>query len=337
MSFSVRSASLLLCLASLLWSASLPAQSLSAPSQSDFPARAITLGKEGVALFEQERWAEALVRFREAEALFHSPVFVLYSARSLRMLGSLREARTILEKLSAEPVDASSPAPWQKAVADARIELDRIRSELPSVTLDVTGVHGSVELLLDGRAVRRGVALELDPGEHRASAVEGQRRADERFTLERGSRRQLTLRLPSIASPGRAVVTGAGAPKPAAQPSGRGAYLPGWIMGGTGLVALASGGAVGVLALKKRSKLRAELTTALSDSCDSSGCLSGDKADVDEYFAPARELALASDILWISGAVLTAGGIALIVIDPRPNRTATLSISPAGGTFRLRF
>lgn len=337
MSFPVRSASLLLCLASLLCSASLPAQGRTEPSQSDSATRAITLGKQGVAQFEQEKWAEALQRFREAEALFHSPVFVLYSARSLRMLGRLRDARTTLEKLSAERVDASSPDSWQKAVADARIELDRIRSEVPSVTLDVTGDHGSVELLLDGRAVTRGVAIELDPGEHRASAVEGQRRADERFALERGSRRQLTLRLAPVASPGRAVVTGAGAPKPVAQPDGRGAYLPGWIMGGTGLVALASGGAVGVLALKKRSKLRAELTTALSDSCDSSGCLSGDEAAVDEYFAPARELALASDILWISGAVLTAGGIALIVIDPRPKRTATLSISPAGGTFRWHF
>ena len=46
--------------------------------------RAVELGKEAKAAYEQGRWSEALEKFKQADAIVHSPVFTLYVARTER-------------------------------------------------------------------------------------------------------------------------------------------------------------------------------------------------------------------------------------------------------------
>src|SRR5690242_10010962 len=108
-------------LGSLLLSLTIAAAAHAQPSDG---ARAIEKGKDALALYEAGNWSGALEAFREADTLFHSPVFALYTARSLRQLGRLLEARAALERLSNETLSASAPAPWLKAQADARLELE---------------------------------------------------------------------------------------------------------------------------------------------------------------------------------------------------------------------
>src|SRR5262245_40643813 len=56
--------------------------------------RAVALGQEGLAAFQEGNWPLALARFEEANTLSASPVFELYIARSLRNAARLLDART---------------------------------------------------------------------------------------------------------------------------------------------------------------------------------------------------------------------------------------------------
>src|SRR5690349_2715550 len=96
-----------------------PARAVAQPSPTTPTSTvAVDRGNEGVALYEAGRWDEALARFAEAEALYHSPVFVLYTARTLRNAGRLRDARDTYHRLVAEPIAADAPALWHQAQTD---------------------------------------------------------------------------------------------------------------------------------------------------------------------------------------------------------------------------
>lgn len=85
--------------------------------------RAVARGNEGIALYEAGDYAAALARFREADALYHSPVLVLYAARSARNLGDLEQARQTYQRLLDEPIAPNAPDTWRLAQSDARTEL----------------------------------------------------------------------------------------------------------------------------------------------------------------------------------------------------------------------
>jgi hypothetical protein len=99
-------------------------------AQSSPAALAIEAGKRGVLLYERGDWLGALTQFEAAEALYHSPVFVLYTARSLRNAGHLPEAEAWFSRVSAEQLDASAPELWQRAQENARAELRELREQL---------------------------------------------------------------------------------------------------------------------------------------------------------------------------------------------------------------
>jgi hypothetical protein len=317
-----------------MWPAVALAQVEEGPRESTAAAGAIAAGQRGVRAYELGNWSEALQSFREADTLYHSPVFALFAARCQRRLGQLLEARTVLNQLANEPLAATAPAPWVKARSDARVELAELASEVPTVTLLIEGGSPAARLTLDDQPVEPGHPIELNPGEHRAAAVVGTGRHETSFNVAAGTHSRVALGLAASGAPRPSDPTKKRpAPTPPAAAPDRGPYLPGWMLAGAGALGLISGGVVGILALDKRSSLRRDLP----EGCEQDRCVELQKSAIEAHFKPANDLALASDILWISGAVLATGGIALIVIDPRPRTTATLSVSPAGGTFRMQF
>jgi len=117
------------------WSALLVAASLAlvAPTFAQTAAendRALALGHEGLDLYNKGNWAEARVKFAEADRLAHSPVFVLYLARSARNAGDLVTARVAYDRLAAEVVPAGAPAPWTSAVESGKQELIELQKRL---------------------------------------------------------------------------------------------------------------------------------------------------------------------------------------------------------------
>ena len=130
--------------------------------------KAVRLGHDGIALYEASRWDEAYQRFNAAEALVHSPVFLLYMARCRRNTGKLLEAAERFDRLSRERVSDDAPAAWHGAVADARAELIALRRSIPRIVVVLRAPLDS-RLTLDGRelpASALGKSLDLDPGRH---------------------------------------------------------------------------------------------------------------------------------------------------------------------------
>src|SRR5262245_45324754 len=93
------------------------------PADSPERARALELGRQGLAHYNERRWVDAYERFERAEALVHSPVFVLYMARSKRELRELKNARVLYERIAA-PAEPNEPETWQVARREAESELE---------------------------------------------------------------------------------------------------------------------------------------------------------------------------------------------------------------------
>jgi hypothetical protein len=151
--------------------------------------RAVRLGHDALALYEASRWNEAYDRFQAAEALVHSPVFLLYMARCRRNAGRLLEAADRLERLSRERVPEDASTAWHGAVADAGAELIALRRAIPRVVVVVQGAPAA-RVTLDGRelpASKLGKSLDLDPGRHSLAARDSQgRRVVRSFQVESG-------------------------------------------------------------------------------------------------------------------------------------------------------
>jgi tetratricopeptide (TPR) repeat protein len=248
----------LLCVLSWLSAAKLVAQPPSDP-QSESGRAAIERGHEAVSLFERGDWQGALARFQEAEALYHSPVFVLFSARCLRHMGELDQARFAYLRLVDEPLDAGVPEPWKQAQADGRAELTSLEQAL---------------------------AAAPSPPEQ-------------------------TARPPAPVEPA-----------PQRDESRRRMYLSGLVLTAVGGASLIAGTVVGALALH-------EEAGALPDACNGTSCPESQKDAIERNYARVHALAASADTLLITGAVVAAAGMVLVIVG-RPGR-ADLSLAPAPG------
>ena len=150
-----------------------PGPTSAAPPADSRNERAIARGEAGVEAFDRGDWSAALAAFREADQLFHSPVFTLYEARCLRNLGRLREAKARFESTARETFDDAAPKTWAEAKKSASAELTSLDAELPRVRIELVGASGAAVASLDGATVAIGQPLEVDPGGHDIEAHDG--------------------------------------------------------------------------------------------------------------------------------------------------------------------
>jgi len=141
--------------------------------------QARTLFHQGVALADQDRWAEALVAFRQSLGLVPRASTRFNLARALLRLGRMREAIEVFDVYTAE---AQGPAE-----AERRSEAVRLRAEAEGAlaTLRLTGLPVAAEVSIDG-AVEAGQGsprtLRIDPGQHRIEVRDAAGHV-ERFTV----------------------------------------------------------------------------------------------------------------------------------------------------------
>jgi hypothetical protein len=136
---------------------------------------AVELGKQGKDLYDRGRWSESRDRFSRADALVHSPVFVLYIARTLRNDGKLVAARVWFRTLAHETIPADAPAQWHDAKRDAEQELAEIEKRIPSIVITARPAGKSLSAKIDGALLAPEALtqpIEIDPGEHTLSLVE---------------------------------------------------------------------------------------------------------------------------------------------------------------------
>jgi hypothetical protein len=165
-------------------------------------ANARTLATEGIDLYNEGRYAEALDRLQRAQQLFDAPIHLLYVARAQTKLGQLVEATETYRRLIRVELSADTPAAVREAVESADAELDGVDARVAAVRIEVVPpVETGLTLRIDGQPVSSavvGVDRPLNPGRHHFEAdLPDGRHAATWVELSEGQRRVVRLELES--------------------------------------------------------------------------------------------------------------------------------------------
>jgi hypothetical protein len=221
-------------------------------TDADRQATARTKAQEGLRLFGEDRWTEALAAFREADAMTHAPSITIYVARCLRKLGKMFEARAVYQGIVDTKLASDAPAQFVAAHDDAIKELDLVRQNTPTVRVAVLGATGPVQVLVNGAPLGGGETRELDPGPctvevRSATALLGSRTVP----LKEGSKEVVTIDL---------------RPPPT---TWRNSPVPGAIAFGVAGAGAIVGGIFGGLALKQASDVKSVCAMLQPGTCAS--------------------------------------------------------------------
>jgi hypothetical protein len=279
------------------------------------------------------RWAEAVDLFTRAESMLHSPVHLLYMARSYEKLGSLVKARESYIKITNEELPAGAPQPVREAKADAEKELDALEPRMPYVSVVVQGVGPKpVTVTMDGVQVPPallGVPRPVDAGDHRFEAVaEGMDSAVSSIAVREGRSETVVLTLhPGAAGAAPATPTPVGYAAPAySQPGGpapeadSGRHGPSpftWVAFGVGGVGFVVGT---VFALKASSKV--DDANNLCHLPGPDGTRTYCPASASSLDDEARSAKTISLVGFIAGGVGVATGVTLLLVTSKHEKAA---------------
>ena len=207
-------------------SSGVPAPEAEVPPVGSQAARAIArpLAAEGARLYDAGQYADAIDRFQKADALYPTPQYRVYIARSCARLGRVTESARTYEKAIALPVPVDAPASFGTAQSTAAAELQEVRRRVATLQVVLTGpLMGEVHVTIDGVAVD-GAELpkkELDPGLHTiVAAAEGFDVLTRTIEVREGDAERVELTLQRAApstSPGAVIPPGllsAAGPRP---------------------------------------------------------------------------------------------------------------------------
>jgi hypothetical protein len=132
------------------------------------------LAMSGAEAFDQQDFATALDRFQRAESLYKVPSISIMVARCFARTGRVVEAVDKFEETLRVPLDGAAPEAFQRAVAEATVEVEAARSRVARLELRLpAGAPADAVVTLDGKPVPAallGVATPVDPGSHRLAA-----------------------------------------------------------------------------------------------------------------------------------------------------------------------
>jgi len=282
---------------------------------------------QGSAAFEKQHWAEALDLFTRAESLVHSPVHLLYKARSLAQLGQLVKAREAYLAVVRDESTSSSPA-MAKAREDAAKEVALLEPRLANLTVKVEG-PGAAEANVEMDGVKVpialvGVARPADPGQHTLQASAKGAAADpQTVTLKEGGGATVTLVLKPVAGAPPVLPPAAAQPAVASPPmttaavdtnsatqSGNGLRTASYVSFGVGVAGLAVGT---VFALKASSKYSDG--NALCDGRDPCTLSSADAAQREQLGKDGDSAKTLSIVGFVVGGVGVAAGTTLFILS----------------------
>jgi hypothetical protein len=171
-----------------------------------------------------------------------------------------------------------------------------LQLSIPSVVIVVEGASSSTRLTVDEAPAEPGQRIWLDPGEHSALAVDGERQVSRAFSLRRGERNAETALVLPV--PPAAPVT----PE-------RKSVLPGVLLG-LGGTSLLVGSTLGVWAVARRPDGRLRLPSVCQQR-ETTECPESEREAVSDELARAESARKAIRTEGTAGAVLLAGGLTL--------------------------
>jgi hypothetical protein len=154
-----------------------PATPGSTMSDSERKASARAAYQEGVELQAKPSYAEALVRFQDAQRVFDAPTHLLHIAQCLAHTGKLVEAQESYELLTHRELGENAPAPFREAVEVGARELADLRPRIPTLRIEVKPAPSTLRNLavqVNGRPISNevlGIARPVNPGTYRVTAT----------------------------------------------------------------------------------------------------------------------------------------------------------------------
>ncbi len=131
-------------------------------------ATARNTATEGIELYREQKYAEALDRMQRAQQLFQAPVHLLYIARCQRELGQWVEAAETYRALVKTQLESGAPDAFVKAQSDGKSELEELQPRIPRLLVEITPADApELQLELDGKPLSSavvGIERPLNPG-----------------------------------------------------------------------------------------------------------------------------------------------------------------------------
>jgi hypothetical protein len=295
--------------------AALAASPAAAQGEQNATSVARDLAVEGRTAFAAGEYARARELFHRAYALVGAPTVALYEARALVRLGHLTEAADLYRRTVNTPTDAKAPEQFRKAVADAATELAALEPRLSTVKLELSGAPDPT-ITVDGFAAAATMldsGSPLDPGTHRIDVAAGGTSKTVTFTLSEGEHRRVSVEFagstPAKSAPSLAVAAEPASVQEPARPLRPWAF----VSFGVGALGLGAGIVTGVMATNKHS--------AAESGCPAHRCIDGSQGASDA--SAFRRLSVASTVGYVVGAVGVAGGVTLLLLEPRAKDRAS--------------
>jgi hypothetical protein len=317
--------------------------SRSASAQTD-KAGAEALFQEGMRLTKAGKNAEACPKFEESQRLEPSLGVQYYLADCFEKVG-----RTASAWANFIEVANKAKAMGEKAKEQtARKRADELEPKLSRLSIEVTDAQLPGLTVMRGSAAlgsgQWGVALPVDPGSYDLHAsAPGYK--DWTKTVEVKAGASVTEKVPVLEAAPAAPVAATTSPAASNETTSSTALPPadapapkspqrtiGLVVGAVGVVALATSGALALMAKSANTASKGEGFCGADDSCTDAGL---DKRD------HALRLADAATFVSITGAVLTAGGAVIWLTAPsshrEPGPTAQLGIGGSSVVLRGQF
>ena len=295
-------------------------------------AAARSIGEEGLSLYDQGKYVDALDRFERADDLIKAPTLALMAARSLEKLGRLVEASDRYEQVVSRKVDAGATEAFKQAQAAASKEREALVPRIPSVDVSVAGPGAEqvTALMLDGRRVppeKTGSArpisakIPVDPGDHRLEAKADTGEAFERFSVAEGASERVVLTLTGspnklLLPSGKAAAekdgdkgaAASGSSAPPTERRGKTQATLGWVSLGVGAAGVAVGAITGGIAAGKHAGFTDPPCNSTLKTCPAEFA-----DDIDTY----NTLRPIASVGFIVGGVGLATGAVLLLTLPR--------------------
>jgi hypothetical protein len=282
-----------------------PAQAAEAAEQK---AAAESLFDEGKRLLNDQKYAEACVRFEQSQAADSGVGTLLYLADCYERIDRLASAWATFR----EAASAAREAGQGNRASTAEARAESLRPRLSRVLFDTTNASPGFQVAIDGRAVPEAllsVGVPLDGGDHSVQVTAPARAAWSTTASVEAAGDSVTVQIPALeleAVPSRlSVSASATATPPADRRASTDRRWVGLAVSGSGLALIGAGVFLGL-----RAEQRDNDAAAL---CNGLRCSSRRGANLNEE---ARQAALFANVAYALGAAAVASGAILYVTAP---------------------
>jgi hypothetical protein len=325
------SISVVLCL--LLVSLTIPAWAQRAPVSEARRAELHQQYKEGVALYEASRYADALPKLQEVADELDSPNALLDVGRCLHKMGRHVEAYDTMVRCVALATERAKTEPrYTPTIQAAKDELPELEKHVGRVRVSIlSAVPEGAVLDVGGRAVRIDAVVAVEPGMVRIELrAPGHQTARRQIAAVAGQRLDVALDLVPAPAPAPTPAPAAAAPTPLSvpvtPPPSRGGVVRilGFAVLGVGVVGWAALIAGGVVSDAKFEDLE--------QRCADSGCTPLDDTDR-ELIDSGRTFEIVANAGIAVGIAGTVAGTLMIVFGGPSDVSAPVTggMGPGGG------